>query len=157
MRHQKNGAAQGGSVLECSLPVFPGSQVLANHQRNPEDNGVVELPQVKTRKLADLFQTVHQGVAVDEQLPGSLGHVQAVLKELVDGEQGFLIQRIQRILLENFLQENLTQSGGQLVDETPDAQILIVHDALLGVKDLAHLDGGLGFLVGIRQLPQILR
>ena len=57
------------------LPVFPGGQILTHHQRYPEDNGVVELPQVETRQLADFLQPVDQGIPVNEQLPGSLGHV----------------------------------------------------------------------------------
>ena len=32
-----------------------------------------------------------------------------------------------------------------------------MHNALFGIKDLAHLDGSLGFLIRIRQLPQALR
>ena len=100
------------------LPVFPGGQVLAHHQRYPEDDSVVELPQVQACQLADLLQPVDQGVPVDEQLPGGLGYVQAVLKELVDGKEGLLIQRIQGVLLENLPQEDLAQGGRQLIDQT---------------------------------------
>ena len=83
---------------------------------------MVKLAQIQAGELADLFQTVNQGIAVDEQLPGSFGNVQTVLEKLVDGEQGLLVQRIQRILLENFPQEDLTQGGGQLIDQTADTR-----------------------------------
>ena len=60
-------------------------QILLHHQRHLEGDGVVELPQVQAGELLDLFQTVDQRIAVDKELPGSLGDVQVVLKELVDG------------------------------------------------------------------------
>ena len=52
---------------------------------------MVELTQIQAGQLLNLFQTVDQGVTVDKQLPGSFGNVQVVLKELVDGQQGFLM------------------------------------------------------------------
>lgn len=116
---------------------------------------MVKLTQIQAGEFADLLQTVNQSIAVDKQLAGSLGNVQAVLKELVDGKQSFLIQGIQRVLLEYFTQENLAQSGGQLVNQTADAQILVVHDALFGIKYLAHFNGGLSLLVGVCQFPQM--
>ena len=117
---------------------------------------MVELTQVKTGQLLDLLQTIHQRVTVDEQLTGGLGHVQIVLEELIDGEQSLLIQRIQRILLEHFGQEDLAQGGGQLIDQTANAQIFVVDNALLGVKHLAHIDSGLGFLVSVCQTTHMV-
>ena len=72
----------------------PGDEVLLDHQRHLEGNCVVELPQVQTGELLDLLQPVDQGIPVDEELPGGLRHVQVVLKELVDGEQGLLVQGV---------------------------------------------------------------
>ena len=43
----------GSSVWGFS--VFPGCQILADHQGHPEDNGVVELPQIQTGELPDFF------------------------------------------------------------------------------------------------------
>ena len=56
---------------------------------------------------------------MDKQLPGGLRHVQVVLEELVDGEQGLLIQRIDGVLLEHLTQEDLTQGGGRLIYQLP--------------------------------------
>ena len=81
----------------------PGNEVLLDHQRHLEGNGIIELPQVQAGELLDLLQPVHQGVAVDEQLPGSLGHVQVVFKEPLNGKQRFVIQRLDGALFENFL------------------------------------------------------
>ena len=92
--------------------IFSGREVFANHQSHLEHDGMVELAQIQAGQLLDLFQTVHQGVAVDEQLPGSLGNVQVVLKELVDGKQGLLIQGIDGVFLEYFTQEDFAQGGG---------------------------------------------
>ena len=97
--------------------------------------------------IRDSLQTVHQRIPVDKQLPGGLGNVQVVLKELVDGEQSFLIQRVDGVLLENLLEEHLAQGSRQLIDQAADTQIFIVDDVLFGVKDLAYLDGDLSLLI----------
>ena len=106
---------QHGPVSADSSAAFPGGEVLAHHQRHLKHNGMVKLPQVKTGELLDLFQTVNQRVAVDEQFPGSLGYIQIILKEFIDSEQRFLIQRIDGILLEHLAEEYLAKGGGQLV------------------------------------------
>ena len=90
----------------------PGYQILLDHQSHLEGDGVVELTQIQTGELLELLQTVDQSVAVDEQLSGRLRHVQVVLKELVDGEQSLVIQRVDGVLFEHFLQEHFTQGGG---------------------------------------------
>ena len=133
----------------------PAGQVLLDHEGDLEGDGVVELPQVQAGELLDLLQPVDQGVAVDEELPGGLGDVQVVLEELVDGEEGLLVQGVDGVLLEDLHQEHLTQGSGELVDQPPDAQVLIVDDILLRVEDLAHLNGDLGLLVALGQLPQV--
>ncbi|CAN4027001.1 Lipocalin-like domain-containing protein, partial [Dysosmobacter welbionis] len=131
----------------------PGGQIFLDHQSHLEGNGVVELPQVQARQLLDLLQPVHQSVPVDEQLPGGLGHVQVVLKELVDGEERLLVQCVDGVLFEHLLEEHLAQGGGQLINQPADAQILIVDDVLLRVKDLAHLNGDLCLLIALGQVP----
>ena len=93
---------------------------------------------------------------MDKQLAGRFRHVQVVLKELVDGKQGFLIQCVDGVLLEHLLQKHLAQRGGQLVDQAADAQVLIVDDIALGVEHLPYFDGDLGLLVGLGQFPQVL-
>ena len=93
---------------------------------------------------------------MDKQLAGRFRHVQVVLKELVDGKQGFLIQCVDGVLLEHLLQKHLAQRGGQLVDQAADTQILVVDHVALGVEHLTHFDGDLGLLVGLGQFPQVL-
>ena len=72
--------------------------------------------------------------------------------ELIDGEKRFLVKRINGVLLEHFLQEHLTQDSGQLINQSADAQVLIVDDGLLVLKDLAHINGSLGLLISIGKL-----
>ena len=93
---------------------------------------------------------------MDKQLPGGLGNVQVVLKELMDGEQSFFIQRVDGVLLENLLEEHLAQGSRQLIDQAADTKIFIVDDVLFGVKDLAYLDGDLSLLIALGQIPQVL-
>ena len=91
---------------------------------------MIELTEIQSGDLLDLLQTIHQSIPVDKQLSGSLGNIQVVLKELVDGEQGFLIQGIDGVLLKHLRQEDLAQGGGQLINQAAQAQVLIVDDAL---------------------------
>ena len=108
-------------------------------------------------ELLDLLQTVDQRVSVDEQLAGGLGDVQVVLKELVDGEQRLLIERVDGVLLEHLGQEDLAECRRQLIDQAADAKVFIVDDGLFGVEDLADLNGDLRLLVGVGQLAQMAR
>ena len=71
--------------------------------RHLEGNGVVKFPEIQPGELLDLLQTVYQRIAVDKQLAGRFGHVQIVFKELVDSEQCLLIQRVNGVLLKDFL------------------------------------------------------
>ena len=70
---RENQQRSAGAVFYVNLLALrvnaAAGQVLLDHQRHLEGNGIVELPQIQTRQLLDLLQTVHQGVAVDEQLP----------------------------------------------------------------------------------------
>ena len=71
---QKNGAAQQPR-FHLKSAGFPAGQILADHQRHLENDGMVELTQVKASQLLDLFQAVDQSIAVNKQLPGGLGNV----------------------------------------------------------------------------------
>ena len=113
-----------------------GRQILTHHQCYLEHDGMVKLTQIQSGQLLDLLQTVNQRITMDKQLAGSFGHIQIVLKELVDGEQCLLIQRINGVLLENFTQVDLAQGSGELIDQAADTQILIVDDGLFSIKTL---------------------
>ena len=133
----------------------PGDQILFHQQGHLEGDGVVKLPQVQSGELFDLLQPVDQGVPVDKQLARRLRNVQVVLKELVDGEQGLLVQGVDGVLLKHLLKEHLAQGGGQLVDQPADTQILVIDDALLRVEHPAHVDGDPRLLVGPGQVPDV--
>ena len=67
---------------------------------------MVKFPQIQSRQLFNLFQTVHQRIAVNKQLAAGLGNVQVILKELLDGEQCLVIQAFDGTFL-----KYLAQSG----------------------------------------------
>ena len=69
---------------------------------------MIKLPQIQAGQFLDFLQAVHQSVAVNKQFSGSFGHIQVVLKELVNSKQGFVIQAVDGILLEHLAEENLT-------------------------------------------------
>ena len=107
------------------LSGFPGGQIFPHHQSHLKYDGVVKLTQIQTSQLLDLLKAVHQGVPVDKELTGGFGYIQIVLKELVDGEQSFLIQRINGVLLKYFRKEDVTQCGGKLINQSADTEIFI--------------------------------
>ena len=76
-----------------------------------------------------------------KQAAAGLGHIQVVLEEALDGEQGLLIQAFNAALLEHLAQEHLAHGGGQLVDQTSNAQIIVADDLLFGIEHLAHFHG----------------
>ena len=133
-----------------------GIQVLLDHQRHFEGDGVLEFAQIQTRQLADFLQTVNQRIPVDKQLSGGFGHVQIVLEEALNGQQSFAVKRFETAALEHFLQEHLAQRGRKLIDQTADAEILVADDALLGFEHLSHIQSDLRFLVGARQILDVL-
>ena len=75
-------------------------EILLDHESHLEDNGMVEFAQIETGELLDLFQTIDEGISVNKQLAGSLGDIQVVLKELLDGEESLLVERLDGALLE---------------------------------------------------------
>ena len=80
---------------------------------------------------------------MDKELPSRLGYVQVVLKELVDGEQGLLVQCVDGVLLKHLLEEHLAQGGGQLVDQPADAKRAVCNDILLLKEDLPDIQSKL--------------
>lgn len=78
-------------------------EVFSYHERDFEDYRVVKFSQVKPRQLLDLVKSVNERVSVYEQLSRSFGNVQVVLKEALDSEQCFVVERIDRAFLEHFL------------------------------------------------------
>ena len=53
---------------------------------------MVKLTQVKSRYLLYLFKSVNQGIAVNKQLSGGLRNIEVILKETLNGKQGFLVK-----------------------------------------------------------------
>ena len=56
---QKRGRGMQPRLVHVKSAVFPGIQVLADHQCHAENDSVIELAQIQAGELADLFQTVH--------------------------------------------------------------------------------------------------
>ena len=102
---RKNGAAECSPMEIYKSAGFPGCQILTDHQCHTEHDGMIELAKIQAGELADLFQTVNQGVTVDKQLSGSLRDVQIVLEELVDGEQRLLIRESMEFFLNTSLRK----------------------------------------------------
>ena len=110
---------------------------------------MVELAKVQTGQLLDLLQAVDQRVAVYEQLARGFGNVQVVLEELLNGKERFLVERVDRTLLEYLAQEHFAERDRQLIDQSADAEVLKADDVLLGIEYRADLDGGRCLLEGL--------
>ena len=97
----RSGTIKKSQSILCGACV----EVLLDHKSYLEHDSVLEFAQVKTGELLDLFKSVHQSVAVYEQLTRGLGNVEVVFEEALDGEQGLLIEALDGTALEYFLQE----------------------------------------------------
>ena len=134
------------SANDSVNPSYDGSElgrlrieIFFHHQCHLKGDGMLKLSQIQAGQLADLLQTVDQGISVHKQLAGGLGNIEVVLKEALNGHQRLAVKRLEASLLENFLQEHLAKRGRQLIDQTADAEVLIADDVLFGLKHLADL------------------
>ena len=85
---------------------------------------------------------------MDEQLARGLGHVQAVLEELVDRGDRLLVELVRIPALEDLADEHFAQGDRKLVDEPPDAQLIIRDDRVIFKEYLTDVERHLRFLVG---------
>ena len=123
-------------------------KILLDHERYLKHDGVVEFPQVEAGELLYLLKSVDKSVSVDKELPRGLGDVEVILKETLDGEKSLVVKALDGSSLEHLSEEHIAQSGGQLIDEACNAEIVIADDGLLGVEYLADLKGYLSLFEG---------
>ena len=71
------------------------------------------------------------------KLSGGLGHIQAVLKELVDGSQCLLVELVRRLSVKYLADKHFAQRNGQLINQTSDTQVVVSDNVLIGVENLA--------------------
>ena len=90
------------------------------------------------------------------QLSGGLGDVQAVLKELVDGLQGLLVELVGVLALEDFADEHSAERNRQLINQAADAQAVVRHDFLAAVEDFPDVQGHFRFFVGARNFLDLV-
>src|SRR5699024_12560048 len=92
--------------------------------------------------------TVYQRISVDIQLSGSLGNIEAVLEEFIDGQQRLLIEIIRRLVGKNLFDKHFTQRNGKLIDQQSDSQCTVCEHIPVAEENLAHVQSGPRFLVG---------
>ena len=85
---------------------------------------------------------------MDEQLSGSLGHIQTVFKEFINGDKRFLIKFIRSLAVKDLTDEHFAQGNGKLVDQTANAQLTVSYNISLLKEDPAYIQRHFGFLVG---------
>ena len=97
---------------EVTLQVFEGTEGI------PTNAEVVFLGKSPTLK-------------VSEQLAGRFGDVQIVLKELVDGCDGLLVEIIRGLAAEDLLNEHLAQRDRKLIAQTAYSKRAVSNNVLL--------------------------
>lgn len=93
-----------------------GRQVLFNHKGDFEDNSVIKFTEVKTCQFFNFFKSVYKSISVNEKLSRSFGNIQVILKEFLNGEKSFVIERIDAAHLKNLVEESLAESCGKMID-----------------------------------------
>ena len=117
---------------------------------------MLELTEVKTCELTNLFKAVNESVSMNEELTRGLGNIKVILEEALNGHKCFTVEALERALLEYFLEEHFAKSRRKLINKTADAEIFIAYDILFCVKYLADLDSNLCFLKGTCKIADIL-
>ena len=70
--------------------------MVRHHHRDLKGQRIIEHPDIKPRSLLDLFQPVHQRIAVNVKLPCRLRYIQVIIKEGKHCLQFFIIEQIGR-------------------------------------------------------------
>ena len=68
---------------------------------------------------------------MDIKLSGGLGHIQAVLKKLIDGGQSLLVKIIRGLAAEDLLNKHLAQRDRKLIDQTAYSKRAVSNNILL--------------------------
>ena len=89
---------------------------------------------------------------MNEELSRGFGNVEAVLKELLNGEQRFVVEALYGVFLENFLEESLAKGCREVIDKSCDTEIVVGNDILVRIENLADLESGLRLLERARQI-----
>ena len=121
--------------------------ILDHHKGDPEGDGVLKYAKVEACGLFQLIQTVYQSIPVDIELSGGLGHVQIVLKELIDGGESLIIKLVGIASVKDLLDEHLAKRYGKLIDESAYAEGAVGYDLALLKEYLAHVKRHPGFLI----------
>ena len=137
------------------MSIFLGRRihVLLHHKRYLEHYGMIEFPQIQSRKLLYFLKPVDQCVSVDKKLARRLADIEVVFKKLLYGEQRLLVESLYGPLVEDFVEEHLAKSGGKLINQPCNAQMLVGYHRFVAVKYLAHLKGDFRLLKGPRKIP----
>ena len=88
---------------------------------------------------------------MDKEFAACFRNIKVVFKETLDRKQRFMIQRFNRATLEHFFKEHIAQSGGQLIDQAGNSQIIIADNRPLRIEYLSYLQSNLRFLKGAGQ------
>ena len=125
-----------------------GRKIAAYHQSNLEGDRVIEFTKIETRQLFDLIQTVNESISVNEHLSGRFGHVEVVREEALNGGERLSVERLDRSLLEYFIEEHFAKCGRELIDQSADTEVFIADDGFIRIEYAADLECSLRFSVG---------
>ena len=134
-------AAVCGVNFRSSFLIFygVGLKIFIYHKSNLENYGVIEFAKVESGYTLNFFETVNEGVSMNEKLTGGLGNVKIVLEEFLNGKEGLLIETLYRAALENLSEEGLTEGSGELINKAGDTEVAVADDGLVGIEYLSDL------------------
>ena len=87
-----------------------------------------------------------------KQLARGFRNVEIVFKELLDGEEGFMVERLNRPSFKDLPQEHVAEGGRELIDQTGNPQVVIADDRFFGIEHLADLQRDLRLLEAARKV-----
>ena len=105
--HTKTAAHSGkeqAAVKKSDLMIlifkrFHVLHITHNHQCNLKCDGILKHPKIQSGTLLEFIQAVYQCISVNVQLTRSLGYIQAILEEFIDGDKCLLIEVVRRFVM----------------------------------------------------------
>ena len=130
-----------------------GLYTAGGHPGNAESEGILEIADIKAGHFLHPLQPVHQCVAVEVELSGCLGNIQAVFEKAVDGGQKLIVKN-RELLAENVPGKGFAQGEGELTDQLSESKGLVGDDLTFREKELSCFHGEGSFMVNPGKLRQ---
>ena len=127
-------------------------EIILDHQRDLKRDRIIKGTDIQTCRAGKLLKTVHQSIAVYEQLSCSFRYIQAVSEKHLDRRECLLVKILRLLFREYLFDKHPAEVLRKLIDQAADSQCAVHMHALSGIEDLADIQCHARFLEGTGDL-----